>query len=43
MIAMGENMQYGKKNLWVRPLAMFMEQIEVEGKSQPRFAYIGEE
>ena len=31
---------YGEGLLWVRPLAMFLEQVEVEGKSQPRFAYV---
>lgn len=25
---------------WVRPLAMFTEQVEVEGKTQPRFVRI---
>jgi hypothetical protein len=28
--------------LWVRPLAMFLEEIEVDGKKMPRFEYIGE-
>jgi len=32
---------YGQGDLWVRPLAMFVENVEIEGKSQPRFAYIG--
>lgn len=27
---------------WVRPLEMFMEDIEVDGKKLPRFRYIGE-
>lgn len=27
-------------NLWVRPLSMFTEQIEVEGKKVPRFTKI---
>jgi hypothetical protein len=30
------------ENLWVRPLAMFSEMVEVEGKETPRFAYMGE-
>ena len=30
--------QYGAKELWVRPFAMFTEQIEVNGVRQPRFA-----
>jgi hypothetical protein len=29
---------YGEKGLWVRPLAMFMETVEVDGEIQPRFA-----
>jgi len=33
---------YGEKALWVRPLSMFQEEVVVEGKSVPRFAYIGE-
>ena len=28
--------------LWVRPLNMFTEMIEVEGKKVPRFEYVGE-
>lgn len=34
---------YGEGNLWVRPLAMFTENIEIAGKKQPRFAYIAAE
>ena len=33
---------YGEKSLWVRPLSMFQEEVVIEGKSVPRFAYIGE-
>lgn len=29
---------YGDRGLWVRPLAMFMETVEVDGKQVPRFA-----
>jgi len=32
---------YGDRGLWVRPYAMFVEQVTVEGVSQPRFAYQG--
>ncbi|WP_174875228.1 DUF1653 domain-containing protein [Vogesella oryzae] len=28
---------YGEMALWVRPLGMFTEQVEVDGQSQPRF------
>lgn len=31
---------YGDFSLWVRPLAMFTEQVEVEGVSVPRFSYV---
>jgi hypothetical protein len=34
---------YGKKDLWVRPLAMFQEMIEIDGKQVARFQFIGEE
>ena len=34
---------YGEGELWVRPLSMFKEQVEIKGKSQPRFAYVGDE
>lgn len=34
---------YGKGELWVRPLDMFMEKIEMKTGSVPRFAYIGED
>lgn len=31
---------YGDQALWVRPLSMFTENVEVNGTSQPRFAFI---
>jgi hypothetical protein len=31
---------YGDHSLWVRPLAMFTEEIEHNGTRQPRFAYV---
>ena len=33
---------YDDKGLWARPLAMFTEIIERDGKRIPRFKYIGE-
>ena len=33
---------YGEKALWVRPLAMFVETVERDGKVLPRFAYVGD-
>ena len=31
---------YGDKQIWVRPLAMFVEEVEVNGQKIPRFKYI---
>lgn len=31
---------YGAFGLWVRPLTMFVEQVEVAGQLQPRFALL---
>ncbi len=31
---------YGERDLWVRPLAMFTEDVEVDGQWQPRFAWV---
>ncbi len=30
----------GKKQIWARPLVMFLEEVEFEGKKIPRFKYI---
>ena len=30
---------YGERGLWVRPLAMFLESVEVAGVRVPRFAF----
>ena len=32
---------YNATGLWVRPYAMFFEEIELEGRRQPRFAFVG--
>jgi len=32
---------YGEYGLWVRPLAMFCETVQVDGKPVPRFAAVG--
>ena len=32
---------YGDFSLWVRPLAMFTEEIEVDGRRVRRFEYVG--
>ena len=33
---------YGEEGVWVRPLGMFLETVEVDGKIIPRFRYIEE-
>lgn len=33
---------YGEGGYWVRPLSMFFENVERDGKVFPRFEYIGE-
>ena len=35
--------EYGDRGLWVRPLAMFLETVEVEGRRVPRFQRLGAE
>ena len=31
---------YGENNLWARPLKMFLENVEKDGKILPRFKYL---
>ena len=33
---------YGEEGIWVRPSEMFLETVEVKGKTVPRFRYIEE-
>jgi hypothetical protein len=33
--------EYGDFSLWVRPVAMFLETIEIDGQPVPRFQYLG--
>ena len=33
---------FGEGGLWVRPMGMFLENVTVDGKTVPRFAYTGE-
>lgn len=35
--------EYDDHGLWVRPLAMFVENVEVEGRLVPRFQFLGAE
>jgi hypothetical protein len=34
---------YGEKDVWARPLKMFLEEVSIEGKRQPRFSLISSE
>jgi len=34
---------YGDGSLWVRPLAMFTEDVPVDGRVVPRFAWVGDQ
>ena len=33
---------YGDRSLWVRPQAMFLEIVPVDGQTIPRFQFVGE-
>ena len=33
--------EYGDHGLWVRPKAMFLETVELDGHTAPRFEYLG--
>ena len=33
---------YGEREVWVRPLSMWEEEVELDGVKQKRFTYIGE-
>ena len=32
----------GENHYWIRPLVMFLEEVEIKGKKGPRFEYINE-
>jgi cyclomaltodextrinase / maltogenic alpha-amylase / neopullulanase len=31
---------YGEEQIWVRPLDMFLEEVDVDGKKVPRFSFV---
>ena len=33
---------YGDRSLWVRPKGMFLETVDVDGRTVPRFLFVGE-
>jgi len=41
--ALYECRNFGLGSYWVRPLKMFTEEVEVDGKKIPRFKYIGKD
>jgi hypothetical protein len=34
---------YGERGLWIRPLAMFLDTVIVDGRSLPRFRRVNEQ
>lgn len=38
--ALYESKDFGKNALWVRPKAMFMENVVIDGKEMPRFKFV---
>jgi hypothetical protein len=39
--ALYDSSEFGSNALWVRPLQMFIEEVEVDGIRKQRFEYIG--
>jgi cyclomaltodextrinase / maltogenic alpha-amylase / neopullulanase len=39
--ALYDSDEFGSNALWVRPLSMFTEEIEIDSKKIPRFKYLG--
>jgi hypothetical protein len=33
--------EYGERGMWVRPKTMFLESVEVDGQTEPRFKFLG--
>lgn len=38
--ALYDSPEFGKNAIWVRPMAMFLEEVEWQGKKLPRFKFI---
>ena len=38
--ALYDDKKFGSRALWARPVKMFLEDVEVDGKVVPRFTYI---
>ena len=41
--ALYESKEFGSNTLWVRPLEMFLEEVEINGQRMPRFKFVGKE
>jgi hypothetical protein len=41
--ALYESPEFGSEALWVRPRAMFLESVLLEGRMVPRFRFLGDE
>lgn len=39
--ALYDSKDFGKNAIWVRPISMFTENVEFNGKSVPRFEFVG--
>ena len=39
--ALYDSDEFGPNAIWVRPLSMFVEEVEVDNKKMPRFKYLG--
>lgn len=35
-----DSKEFGNRAIWIRPLKMFTEEVEIEGKRIPRFAFV---
>ena len=39
--ALYKHEKYGENSVWIRPVKMFLENVTRDGKTMPRFKYIG--
>lgn len=41
--ALYDSPEFGKEQLWVRPLEMFLENVHINGEEIPRFSFVSED
>lgn len=41
--ALYDSPEFGKEQLWVRPLRMFLENVNINGEEIPRFSFVSED